>query len=96
MGTYASKPMIIEAIQWTGDNLNEIIDYVERSVTVDAYILKRHNIATLTIPYFRGRNVVNMSIEPYDYIIRGLNDSLYIMNKDDFKKIFVEIRKKEE
>ena len=72
---YIKKPMIIEAIQWLGDNQTEIQEWAGDEVTFG----DRPYIHTL-----EG----NMYISLGDFIIKGLNGEFYPCKPDIFIKTY--------
>lgn len=58
---YIKKPVIIEAVQWTDDNISEIKDFCGGSL-----IFKGNNPSCIYINTFEGRYLCS----PYDYIIK--------------------------
>jgi hypothetical protein len=89
---YRKKPVVIDAIQWTGDNLREVIDFTgkhprwsewfaswedyEERVRKDGGIFK---IITL-----EG----TIKASPGDWIIRGVNGEHYPCKPDIFSKTY--------
>jgi hypothetical protein len=78
---YRKKPVIVEAIQWTGTNPNEIIEFCnkEREVAGFTRVGGRLVISTL-----EGR--MNASIG--DYIIRGVEGEFYPCKPDIFDETY--------
>ena len=60
---YKSKPVIIEAIQWKGNNFNEIYEFTEGQ----ANLLNVHREKVLVLLTLEG----SMSASVGDFIIRG-------------------------
>lgn len=72
---YRKKPVIVEAIQYTGDNIEEIKDFCKDcSVLFDSLI-----IFTL-----EGRMKASIN----DYIIKGVNGEFYPCKPDVFEKTY--------
>ena len=65
---YRKKPVVIEAIQWTSDNLSEIDKFTQGKV-------KNHE-SVLIIPTLEG----DMEASIGDYIIKGVNGEFYPCN----------------
>ncbi|MEG1310473.1 MAG: hypothetical protein RR942_06580 [Romboutsia sp.] len=75
MAKYRKKPVIIEAIIWTGDNLLEVLGFASTSyLDSDNY--------TLRIETLEGDMVANRG----DYIIKGVNGEFYPCKSEIFKK----------
>lgn len=77
---YKTKPCEIEAIQWTGNNLDEIIDFVKDD---SWFWLKDLYIHTL-----EGDMKANVG----DYIIKGLRGEYYPCKPDVFVKKYEVIK----
>ncbi len=80
MGKYRKKPVVIEAIQWTGLNDEEMIEFInndEWSIS-DPFII----IKTL-----EG----DMKASEGDWIIKGVNGEFYPCKPDIFEKTYEEV-----
>lgn len=86
---YRKKPIEIEAIQWTGLNLEEI------KVFVGKYL--QYDIMDAAWEVGKGAPYVNMKIHtlegtmecsPYDFIIKGVNGEFYPCKPDIFAKTY--------
>lgn len=78
---YKKKPVIIEAIQWNGENLSEIGEFTEGKVKV-----KNHE-SVLIISTLEG----NMYVSLNDYIIKGVNGDFYPCKPYIFAKTYEEV-----
>ena len=76
---YRKKPVVIEAIQWTSDNLSEIDKFTQGKV-------KNHE-SVLIIPTLAGEMYASLS----DYIIKGVNGEFYPCKPDIFDKTYEEV-----
>lgn len=76
---YVKKPVIIEAIQWTGENLSEIDKFVQAKVQKRALVL--------IIPTLEGKMHASLG----DYIIKGVNGEFYPCKPDIFDKTYEEV-----
>lgn len=73
---YRKKPVVIEALQWTGDNRDEIKAW---SGATDWYYRPE-----LVIPTLEG----NMSAYPGDWIIKGVKGEFYPCKPDIFEATY--------
>lgn len=78
MAKYRKKPVVIEAIQWTGDNLKELrqmngFNAVHTCFCGDLKIKTLEGIMTASVG---------------DYIIRGVNGEFYPCKPDVFEKTY--------
>ena len=82
MAKYRKKPVVIEAIQWTGDNLNEIIKFMKFSNRTRTVYRDKIIIYTL-------EGAMTASIG--DYIIKGVSGEFYPCKPDIFEKTYEKV-----
>lgn len=83
---YQKKPVVIEAIQWTGGNTEEIIRFCNNGK--DAKLVNNDYVGDgLLIFTLEG----DMFARVGDYIIKGVNDEYYPCKPDIFKKTYDEV-----
>ena len=78
---YRKKPIVIEAIQWNGINLEELKWFMKeqfKDVTVSELSFE------LQIPTLEGTMTVSLG----DYIISGVNGEYYPCKPDIFQKTY--------
>ena len=75
MAKFRKKPVMIEAIQWTGNNLEEIKDFM------GYYEYAKKN---LIIPTLEGKMIAQVN----DWIIRGVQGEYYPCKPDIFEKTY--------
>lgn len=85
---YRKKPVVIDAVQWTGINPTEIKEFCPTA------IVEIHDaawqagagapIAVITIPTLEG----NMVVSRGDYVIKGVNGEFYPCKPDIFDKSY--------
>ena len=89
---YRKKPVEIEAVQWTGLNLEEIKAFVGKSLIYD--------IIDTAWEVGKGRPYVIMKIKTLegdmiasegDYIIKGISGEFYPCKPDIFKATYEEV-----
>lgn len=78
IATYIKKPVKIDACQWTGDNIEEIKEFV----TPIAEYLEDENV--ILIHTLEG----DMKAEVNDYIIKGVKGEFYPCKPDIFKETY--------
>ena len=76
---YKKKPVIIEAIQWNGENLFEIQRFMRSTVVANGLVL--------IIPTLEA----NMHASLNDYIIKGINGEFYPCKPDIFANTYEEV-----
>lgn len=75
---FRKKPVVIEAIQWTGDNANDVLRFMFPDIEVEAE-------ATIkTIKTLEG----DMHVSKGDWIIRGVKGELYPCKPDIFEATY--------
>ena len=80
MARYRTKPCEIEAIQWTGENIIELLDWGRGKILWD-------DADDLFIDTLEGR----MKADINDYIIKGLKGEFYPCKPDVFEKKYERI-----
>lgn len=94
MGKYKKKPIVVEAIRWTGSNLEEIRNFVGSDLIED--YIKYYDIErTLIKPMLVGIEInaleETMMVDYGDYIIKDVNNELYPCKPDIFLKTYEEV-----
>ena len=79
---YRKKPVIIEAIKWTGDNTEEIKEFINGSFHGLGFTDNKVN--ALYIETLEGKMAA--SIE--DYIIKGVRGEFYPCKPDIFEETY--------
>ena len=75
---FRKKPVVIEAIQWTGENMLEMDNFI----TVPHRVLATQSV--IQIPTLEG----TMDANKGDYIIQGVNGEFYPCKPDIFEKTY--------
>ena len=75
MSKFRKKPVIVDAVQWNGKNIDEILSFASSSTYRDSNIY----IQTL-----EGEMLANQS----DWIIKGVNGEFYPCKSDIFEKTY--------
>jgi hypothetical protein len=76
MAKYRKKPVIIEAIQWTGNNVKEVREFIGYNGFVKGDYV---DIGTLEGP---------MAASLGDYIIKGVKNEIYPCKPDIFEQTY--------
>jgi hypothetical protein len=74
---WRKKPVVIEAVQWSGNNQSEILEFCKDFARID--IGNKLEIITL-------QGIMIASID--DYIIKGINGEFYPCKPDIFLKTY--------
>lgn len=86
---YRKKPVIIDAIQWTGGNMSEIADFAKGFAKFDEI---RQGDAENKIPAQYDLSIQTlegiMQASRGDYIIKGVNGEFYPCKPDIFEKTY--------
>ena len=80
MARYKTKPCEIEAIQWTGENLTELLDWGQGNILWN-------DVDDLFIDTLEGRLKADIN----DYIIKGLKGEFYPCKPDVFEKKYEKV-----
>jgi hypothetical protein len=78
---YRKKPVVIEAVQWTGENTAEVDEFTNSKF---GYQLGTDNVLRVCIDTLEGTMLAN----PGDYIIKGVNGEFYPCKPDVFAKTY--------
>lgn len=78
---YKTRPCEIEAIQWTGKNIIELLDWGQGKILWN-------DVDDLFIDTLEGRMKANIN----DYIIKGLRGEFYPCKPDVFEKKYEKIK----
>lgn len=81
---YRKKPVVIEAIQWNGINLEELKFFMKEKI--NGASISEENFE-FTIPTLEG----DMKASLGDYIIKGVNGEFYPCKPDIFQKTYEEV-----
>ena len=79
MTLYRKRPVVIEAIRWTGENFNEIKEF-----SLDSKSNVWDEAGTLWVETLEGNHVATTG----DYIIKGVADELYPCKADIFYQTY--------
>ena len=92
--TYVRKPEPIQAIQWTGDNLEEIrsfIGYEKRNPKACDSDRLRDGAIELIIDTSTGMYDSWLRCVQYGYVIKFANDRINSLNQYEFERDFEEL-----
>ena len=86
---YRKKPVVIEAIQWNGDNLKEVMEFIRSEFKYESntrYITNKFSYinSVLTINTLEG----DMEASKGDYIIKGIKGEFYPCKPDIFQATY--------
>ena len=82
MAKYKKKPVIIEAIQWTGENNKEIEDFLGENLYGYSDSLDHNKL--MYIKTLEGTIVASIN----DYIIMGVHGEFYPCKPDIFQETY--------
>lgn len=80
MKKYRKKPVVIEAVQFTGNNVDEILEFAKDS-------FNNPSTSEIVIPTLEGNMIASIG----DYIIKGVNGEFYPCKPDIFDKTYEEV-----
>ena len=93
MPKYRKKPVDVEAVRWTGSNLEEIRNFVGSDLIEDCeelFDIKRElqkKLASIAIDTLEG----TMRVDYGDYIIKGVKGEFYPCKSDIFLATYEEV-----
>ena len=76
---YRKKPIVIEAIQFNGNNESEIIEF-----TKSISLTRPECLKSMRIPTLEGDMIANVG----DWIVKGVNGEFYPIKDNIFKKLY--------
>jgi hypothetical protein len=79
--SYRKRPVVIKAVQFTGDNIGQVLDFTENKIKYDP---KSNEYCCETLEGF-------LHISKNDFIIKGVNGEFYPCKPDIFEKSYEEI-----
>jgi len=84
MAFYRKKPVVIEAIQWDGNNQGKIADFMGKMIRTKTSPEEGNPSGKITIETLEG----DMTASVGDFIIRGVQGELYPCKPDIFEKTY--------
>jgi len=75
---YRKKPVEVEAVQYTGDNFQDLAEFVGKDLVV--------GVSGIYIRTLEGDMLISIG----DYVIRGVNGEFYPCKPDIFEKTYEE------
>lgn len=79
---YRKKPVVVQAVQWNGNNYENILNYLFSTDLPNNPIRQYGN--QLIIKTLEG----DMTTELYDYVIKGIHGEIYPCKPEIFKKTY--------
>lgn len=74
---YRKRPLEIEAVQWTGENVNELISFAGDMI----YICEGREKIEIVVKTLHGTEITNHG----DFIIKGIKGEFYPCQQEIFK-----------
>lgn len=84
MKAYRKKPVVIQAVQWNGDNVSEIVSFCDKCYLKPSTYANKHVLSIVTL---EGTMVATES----DYIIKGVDGEFYPCKKTIFEKTYEDV-----
>ena len=81
MKKYRKKPVVIEAVEYTGQNVQYILDIINLTSDRTAFLDEEKNLIIKTL---EGNHKANIN----DYIIKGIHGEYYPCKPDIFMKTY--------
>lgn len=83
MAQYRKKPVVIEAMKWDGQNVDEVGRFISDFSGITAFIKGNE----IKIPTLEGE----MTARQGDWIIKGINGEFYPCKPDIFEKTYEKV-----
>lgn len=87
MAKYRKKPVVIEAIQYTGTNQIQILEWVEKNKVMREVRIPMDNYCPMNIVTLEGIMLAN----PLDYLIIGIKGEVYPCKPDIFEATYEKV-----
>ena len=86
---YRKKPVIVDAIKWTGTNLDDIIGFVGESLRFEIYEeAYRAGMFPPVVIMKIGTLEGDMEVSVGDYVIKGIKGEFYPCKPDIFEATY--------
>jgi len=88
MTKYRKKPVVVEAVQWTGDNLREVINFTGLHPSAEKWTWKEYKtkVAAEGLKIFTLAGPCMATVG--DMIIKGIRGEFYPCKPDIFKETY--------
>lgn len=87
MKKYRKKPVVIEAVRYTGNNYNEIAEWMRVNLGYEPGAQGSPEGVELAIPTLEGIMIAS----PGDYVIKGVAGEFYPCKPDIFEQTYEEL-----
>lgn len=81
MAKFRKRPVVIEAVRWTGSNTDEILAFCITKASVRRL---RGGMSPIVIETLEG----DLTVSPGDWVIRGVKDEFYPCKDDIFRATY--------
>lgn len=85
---YVKKPVVIEAVQWTGDNLQEVINFIDEKNCIRYQYCEGSSSKVLIVKTLEGEHIASVG----DYIIKGVKGEFYPCKPDIFAETYEKVQ----
>ena len=90
MAKYRKKPVVIEAVQWTGDNFEEIkkmLKDADENRAITSHPNEDKEVKSLLIVTLEGEMIADKG----DYIIKGVQGEFYPCKPEIFEQTYEKV-----
>jgi hypothetical protein len=81
MAKYRKKPVVIEAVQYTGKNSGEIAEFMNTPIRTKTSPEEGNPLGKIAIETLEG----DMTVSEYDWVIKGVNGEYYPCKPEIFE-----------
>jgi hypothetical protein len=85
------KPVVVEGIQWNGDNYDEIISFTGKHLRMNGIKVQEWQTPSLFISTLEGE----MEVKCFNWVIKGVAGEFYPCDPDIFEKTYERIEENE-
>lgn len=86
-GWYRKKPLVVEAVHFTGDNQREVLAFAFPGMSEDALEVAQTMRLPVVIETLEG----DMTASPGDWIVRGIKGECWPIKPDIFAATYEEV-----
>ena len=88
---FRTRIVEIEATRWTGDNLEEMVEWTESQFRLAANVLNTHEGLPLTAEVFDKLHNAWIGVAPGQWIVRGVKGEYYPCDDETFHWKYEEV-----
>lgn len=83
---YKEKPVLLEAIKWTGDNASECIEFCKGFAKIEDTVSS--GSVLMLMVYKTNQRIIKTMVNVGDYIVLGKRGEYYAYNQELFESAY--------